>query len=74
MTELTTSQRMRLEILRLVMNDTAAAQKAIEFIGDDTLKFELFKDQYKLVQTESGVVARTDKSIRNAQEALSLFK
>ncbi|PHM51525.1 DUF2560 family protein [Xenorhabdus sp. KK7.4] len=73
MTELTSSQQMRLDVLRLVMNDTAAAQKAIEFIGDNTLKFELFKDQYKLVQTESGVVARADKAVRNAQEALSLF-
>lgn len=73
MIELTTSQQIRLEILRLVMNDTAAAQKAIEFIGDNSLQFELFKDQYKLVQTESGVVARTDKAIRNAKEALSLF-
>ncbi|BET97690.1 DUF2560 family protein [Xenorhabdus nematophila] len=73
MTELTLSQQMRLDVLRLVMNDTAAAQKAIEFIGDNTLKFELFKDQYTLVQTESGVVARADKAVRNAQEALSLF-
>ncbi|MDE9540642.1 DUF2560 family protein [Xenorhabdus bovienii] len=73
MTELTLSQRMRLEILRLVMNDTAAAQKAIEFIGDDTLKFELFKDQYSLAQNEPTPVSRTDKSIRKAKEALSLF-
>ncbi|MBD2791563.1 DUF2560 family protein [Xenorhabdus szentirmaii] len=73
MTELTPSQQMRLDILRLVMNDTAAAQKAIEFVKDNLLKFELFKIQIQLVQTEQGIVARTDKAIRNAEEALSLF-
>lgn len=72
-TSLTPQQATRLELLRLVMNDTAAAQKAIEFVGDDLLKLELFKDHYALVQTGIGVVARTDKAVREAQEALSLF-
>ncbi|QQA77052.1 DUF2560 family protein [Pectobacterium parmentieri] len=70
---LTAQQSTRLELLRLVMNDTAAAQAAIEFVGDDLLKLELFKDQYKLATTEREVVARTFKAIQDAKEALTLF-
>ncbi len=39
MTEITAQNQMRLELLRLVGNDTAAAQAAIEFVKDDALKF-----------------------------------
>lgn len=53
MTEITAQHQMRLDLLRLVSNDTAAAQAAIEFVKDDALKFELFKDAYKQCQTES---------------------
>ncbi|QZN97791.1 DUF2560 family protein [Symbiopectobacterium purcellii] len=70
---LTPQQSTRLELLRLVMNDTAAAQAAIEFVGDDLLKLELFKDQYKLATTEREVVARTFKAIQDAKEALAPF-
>ncbi|CNL52107.1 Protein of uncharacterised function (DUF2560) [Yersinia enterocolitica] len=73
MTQLSARQQTRLEILRLVMNDTAAAQAAIEFVADDQLKLELFKDQYGLAQTEKEVVARTIKAIQDAKEALTLF-
>lgn len=55
------------------MKDTAAAQKAIDFIKDDPLKQELFKDQYALAANESGLVSRTEKAIKECQEALSLF-
>ncbi|CNL10987.1 hypothetical protein B4907_11510 [Yersinia kristensenii] len=72
-TGLTPIQASRLEILRLVMKDTAAAQKAIDFIKDDPLKQELFKDQYALAANESGLVSRTEKAIKECQEALSLF-
>ncbi|MFS1564078.1 MAG: DUF2560 family protein [Candidatus Arsenophonus phytopathogenicus] len=35
---------MRLDILRLVLLDTAAAQITIDFVKDEKLKFEIFKD------------------------------
>lgn len=60
-------------LLRLVSNDTAAAQAAIEFVKDDALKFELFKDAYKQCQTESEFVSRAQKAAREDQEALDLF-
>lgn len=62
MTEITAQNQMRLELLRLVGNDTAAAQAAIEFVKDDALKFELFKDAYKQCQTESEFVSRSQKA------------
>ena len=73
MTEITAQNQMRLELLRLVGNDTAAAQAAIEFVKDDALKLELFKDAYKTCQTESEFVSRAQKSARESQEALDLF-
>lgn len=74
MTEITAQNQMRLELLRLVGNDTAAAQAAIEFVKDDALKFELFKDSYKQCQTESEFVSRAQKAAREAQQALDLFE
>ncbi|MCL8533820.1 DUF2560 family protein [Proteus mirabilis] len=73
MTEITAQNQMRLELLRLVGNDTAAAQAAIEFVKDDALKFELFKDAYNTCQTEAQFVARAQKAARDAQQAMDLF-
>lgn len=73
-TSLTDQQKLRLELLSLVQNDTAAAQDAIAEIGDDQLKFELFKRQYALAQSEPTAVSRTTKAIQGMKEALALFK
>lgn len=73
-TSLTDQQKLRLELLSLVQNDTAAAQDAIAEIGDDPLKFELFKRQYTLAQSEPTAVSRTTKAIQGMKEALALFK
>lgn len=73
-TSLTDQQKLRLELLSLVQNDTAAAQEAIAEIGDDQLKFELFKRQYTLAQSEPTAVSRTTKAIQGMKEALALFK
>lgn len=72
-TEMTDVQQMNLEILRLVMSDTAAAEKAIVFVGGNRLNFELFKDQYQLAGAETTPLSRTEKAIREAREALTLF-
>ena len=70
-TELTELQQMNLEILRLVQSDTAAAEKAITFVNGSKLNFELFKDQ--LAAGEGTALARAEKAIREAKEALDLF-
>ncbi|MDG4696401.1 DUF2560 family protein [Providencia sp. CRE-3FA-0001] len=73
MTTITAQQNMRLEILRHVMNDTAAAQAAIDFIQDDELKFELFKDQWKHAGSECSSVSRAQKAVQMCKEAELLF-
>lgn len=72
-TELTDVQQMNLELLRLVQSDTAAAEKAIEFVAGVKLNYELFKDQYTLAGAEQTPLARTEKAIREAKEVLTLF-
>lgn len=72
-TELTDLQQMNLEILRLVQSDTAAAEKAIQFVNGNKLNFELFKDQLVLAQGEGTSLNRAEKAIREAKETLDLF-
>lgn len=74
LTELTDLQQMKLDIYRLVQNDTAAAEKAIGFIDGKRLNFELFKDQLNLAGAETTSLARAEKAIREAKEALDLFQ
>jgi len=73
-TELTQSQQLRIDLLAALNYDTAATAKAIEFVQDDPLKFQLFIQQYKIVQSESETVAKTIKAIQEATEALVLFE
>lgn len=73
-TELTQQQQIRLEVLALVQNDTAAAKQAIEFVGDNPLNLELFKRNYTLAQAEPTPVSRTTKAIQGAKDALPLFE
>lgn len=72
-TQLTEIQQMNLEIFRLVQSDTAAAEKAIQFVDGKQLNFELFKDQLNLAGAETTALARAEKAIREAKEALDLF-
>lgn len=74
MTPINEDQALNLSIYRLVMRDTAAAKKAISYVGGDALKLELFTDGYTLATGETGVVARTDKAIQIATEAYALFQ
>lgn len=71
--EMTDEQAMNLELLRLVQNDTAAAEKAIAFVAGSKLNLELFKDQYQLASSETTPISRAEKAIREAKEALMLF-
>ncbi|EPF6610203.1 DUF2560 family protein [Klebsiella aerogenes] len=72
-TALTELQQMKLDIFRMVQNDTAAAEKAIIFVAGSQLNFELFKDQYYLATAETTPINRAEKAIREAKEALDLF-
>ncbi|AUV90998.1 DUF2560 family protein [Klebsiella aerogenes] len=73
MAEITSSQQIRLDIIKKVNYDTAAAKLAIDWVGDSDLKFELFTDSFDRVYTESEPVSKTRKAIQEATEALALF-
>ncbi|HDO7072428.1 MULTISPECIES: DUF2560 family protein [Klebsiella pneumoniae complex] len=73
MAEITPAEQIRLNLLSTLNYDTAAAAKAIEFIQDSQLKYQLFIQQYSRVTTESEVVARTIKAVQESTEALALF-
>ena len=73
MSEITTSEQIRLDIIKKVNYDTAAAKLAIDWVGDSNLKAELFADSFDRVFTESEIVSKTRKAIQEATEALALF-
>lgn len=71
--EISSAEALNLDILRMVMSDRAAAQKAIEFVGGSQLKSELLKDQYQIASSEQTPIARVEKAIRAVTESLDLF-
>lgn len=76
--ELTEQQKIRLAIYKLVGADKAAAEKAIEFVNDDPLRYEVFIDRYGRVTTEyeyqqNGPVAKVLKACSDAEDTLLLF-
>ncbi|MDP1003285.1 DUF2560 family protein [Klebsiella pneumoniae] len=73
MAEITPAEQIRLNLLATLNYDTAATAKAIEFVQDSQLKYQLFIQQYSRVTTESEVVARTIKAVQESAEALALF-
>ncbi|HIH9744174.1 DUF2560 family protein [Klebsiella variicola] len=73
MAEITAAEQTRLNLLSTLNYDTAAAAKAIAFVQDSPLKYQLFIQQYSRVTTETEVVAKTIKAVQEATEALALF-
>ncbi|MCI7949293.1 DUF2560 family protein [Klebsiella pneumoniae] len=73
MSEITSAEQIRLNLLSALNYDTAAAKEAIAFVQDSQLKYQIFIQQYCRVTTESEVVAKTIKAIQEATEALALF-
>lgn len=73
MSEITTSEQIRLDIIKKVNYGTAAAKLAIDWVGDSYLKSESFADSFDRVYTESEIVSKTRKAIQEATEALALF-
>lgn len=73
MSEITASEQIRLDIIKKVNYDTAAAKLAIDWVGDSYLKSELFADSFDRVFTESEIVSKTRKAIQEATEALALL-
>ena len=64
MSEITASEQIRLDIIKKVNYDTAAAKLAIDWVGDSYLKSELFADSFDRVFTESEIVSKTVRQSR----------
>ncbi|MED7790747.1 DUF2560 family protein [Klebsiella aerogenes] len=73
MADITPAEQIRLNLLSILNYDTAAAAKAIEFVQDSPLKYQLFIQQYSRVFTENEPVAKAIKAVQEATEALALF-
>lgn len=72
-TEMTPEQQFKLEVYRLVQNQNAAAEEAFAFIGNDSLKLELFKIHYQNGAATGDATTRVINAVRLAKEALDLF-
>jgi hypothetical protein len=62
--QITASEQIRLDIIKKVNYDTAAAKLAIDWVGDSNLKAELFADSFDRVFTESEIVSKTARPSR----------
>ncbi|MGQ6276448.1 DUF2560 family protein [Serratia sp. IR-2025] len=73
-TEITPEQTIRINLLKMVGYDTAAAAKAIEYVADEILKFTMLEMQHNRPELNPmEPVARVIKAIQESKEALSLF-
>lgn len=72
--QVTDLQAMRLELLRLVQNDPAAYKGASDFIGDQAIKYEVFKDCYLQAHHEPTAIAKTLSAIAEAEQRLLLIQ
>ncbi|MEX6224781.1 DUF2560 family protein [Providencia hangzhouensis] len=67
-TELTAKEKIRLGLLKLTGNNTAATAKAIKLINDDQLEYELF---VQLWNSNNGIVdtlTKVDSVYQRVQE------
>ncbi|WP_435366616.1 DUF2560 family protein [Escherichia coli] len=46
----------------------------MKFVGDDPLKYQIFVNQLSWVTSESGLVARTTKAIKESEDTLLWFE
>ena len=73
MTDITEIQRNKLEIIRMLSSDIDAARIAFEFIDNDELKMQVFKDQYLLISEEKTPTEKTAHAIYAAAAIIQLI-
>jgi len=71
--DLTEADQIRMNLLAALNYDTAATEKAVAFVQDDPLRYQLFTAHLNRVNTETEYVAKTIKAVKLAEEALPLF-
>lgn len=64
----TPAQQIRLNLLTNLNYDTAAAADAIQFVGDDPLKYQLFVNQLSRVTTEIGLWPEPRKLLKHRKK------
>lgn len=70
---ITEQQALRVELLKLVNYDETAGPKAIAFVADSELNFNLFKDAYEKAHLEPTPNAKTDVAITEATQRLTII-
>lgn len=70
---ITEQQALRVELLKLVNYDETAAPKAIAFVADSELNFNLFKDAYERAHQEPTPNTKTDVAITEATQRLAII-
>lgn len=74
-TEVTPEEEIRLNLLKMVGYDTAAAAAAIKFVADDHLKFTMFEMQHGRAELNAmDPIPKVMKAIQECKEALALFE
>lgn len=82
LTQITDLQQASIDVLRMLNSEIASSKKAMVFIGDSKLKFELFRDSYYETQpgsdqaplSPSSISARVDVAIQSAEQKLTIFQ
>lgn len=73
-TQITSAQQLKLDLLTVVSNDAAAFDKAVSFVGVDELKFELFKKCYEQAHMQPTPLAKADEAVTEAKQRLALIE
>ncbi|MGL5281074.1 MAG: DUF2560 family protein [Plesiomonas shigelloides] len=71
--QMTPAQEIRLGLLKTVGNDAGAFTEANKFVGDDVLKFELFRECYSVTYNENTPVSKTITAIAEAKQRYDLI-
>ena len=71
--QITDAQQLKLELLSLVSSDETAFKKASEFVGNDMLRFELFRTCYAQAHLQPTPVAKADEAVTEAEQRLAIM-
>lgn len=71
--QITDAQKLKLELLTLVSNDATAFKKASEFVGNDMLRYELFRTCYSQAHLQPTPVAKSDEAVTEAEQRLAIM-
>ena len=70
---ITDAQKLKLELLTLVSNDATAFKKVSEFVGNDMLRFELFRTCYAQAHLQPTPVAKAEETVTEAEQRLAIM-